>query len=123
MKFVQFAAILAILLLTSVTAVLAQAGDPVKGKAVFASKDCLRCHALDATPGKAGPSMAGVTKARQKSWLTKFIKDPTKMGSDPIVKELKRKYPVGMPATGLTDAEVADVIAYLDTLNAKAPGK
>jgi cytochrome c len=37
---------------------LAQAGDPVKGKTVFAR--CALCHDVKAGPKKMGPSLAGI---------------------------------------------------------------
>lgn len=125
MKLIQirFPTLLALVL--STPSAFAQGGDAAKGKELVTSKNCLQCHAVEASApaGKAGPSLFGVANKRDKAWLKQIIKDPNQMKSDPIVKELKRKYPVGMPASNLTDAQVTDVIAYLETLGGKASGK
>ena len=39
------------------------------------------------------------------------------MRNDPLIKELSKKYPAPMPNLGLSDAEVDDIIAYLQKMD------
>jgi mono/diheme cytochrome c family protein len=120
MKRLRFSSYLLAILVLSSPSTFAQNGDATRGKALFATKNCLQCHAVEVqSPAKPGPSLVGAAQKRDKAWLIRVIKDPNQMKNDPIVKELKHKYPVGMPASGLDDAQVIDVIAYLETLGNK----
>ena len=70
-----------------------------RGASLYVTRGCAGCHALEGRGGPVGPSLAGV--------------DPE------IVPQRVREGPVGMPrfsATGLTDAEIADIVAYLRSL-------
>jgi mono/diheme cytochrome c family protein len=74
-------------------------GDAAKGKALVDAKKCSLCHKEGSKLGKPMEALAGDTDAKIKG----AIIDP-KATLGPQVK---------MPAFKLTDAEVADVIAYL----------
>ncbi len=89
-------------------------GSAENGKTLFSGK-CSVCHSLGA--GRLiGPDLKGVTGRREKSWLLGYIKDPDKyLATDPIAQELLKEYQIPMANLGLTDAEVADVVAYLET--------
>ena len=91
---------------SSVTA--AQAGDAEKGKEVF--EQCAVCHNADSTEKKMGPVLKGLFKK-------------AKLGNGKPVTEANVKAVInaggnGMPAYAdmLSDAERADLIAYLKTL-------
>ena len=87
--------------------------DPaaVKGKLAFESK-CLACHSI-AGGDKLGPDLYGVTKRRDKGWLTKWLKSPEQMlQSDATAKELLGKYKVPMPNQNLSDGEISEYIEY-----------
>ena len=87
--------------------------DPlaVKGKLAFESK-CLACHSI-AGGDKLGPDLYGVTKRRDKAWLTKWLKSPEQMlQSDATAKDLLGKYKVPMPNQNLSDDEIRAYVEY-----------
>lgn len=88
-----------------------QSGSP--GEAIFQAK-CTACHTIG--KGKlVGPDLKGVTALRDAEWLKRFIADPNQMfASDPIAQQLlAENNNVKMPALGLTDAEVVELISFL----------
>ena len=97
-------------------------GSPTAGKKVFDSS-CGGCHSI----GKGdlvGPDLKDVASTRDPAWLARFIADPEKLFSakDPDATALLEKYKgVRMPALGLTETQVADVVAYLQSLSGEAP--
>ncbi len=86
------------------------------GETIFKMK-CTACHTIGA--GKlVGPDLDGVTTRRTKEWLTSWISAPDKMlaAKDPTAAQLLPEYNnVAMPNYGLTDAQVASLIAYLES--------
>lgn len=84
------------------------------GKEIF-QDTCAACHTIG--KGKlVGPDLAGVTSRREESWLTRQIKNPEALiaEKDPIAMQLlKEADDVPMAELGLSDAEVAAVIAFL----------
>lgn len=86
------------------------------GEALFKEK-CLVCHTIGA--GKlVGPDLDGVTTRRDKQWLTDWILAPDKMlaAKDATAVQLLQEYNnVPMPNYGLTDAQVAALIAYMES--------
>ncbi|MBI4172499.1 MAG: c-type cytochrome [Actinobacteria bacterium] len=97
-------------------------GSPDAGKRVFATS-CGGCHSI----GKGdlvGPDLKDVPSRRDPAWLAQFIADPEKLfaAKDPDATALLEKYKgVRMPALGLTETQVADVVAYLQSLSGEAP--
>lgn len=91
------------------------------GEAIFTAK-CAACHTVGG--GKLlGPDLAGVTTRRDKAWLARWIKEPDKMlaEKDATAVQLLQEYNnVPMTNMGLTDSEVAQVIAYLGSFDAGA---
>lgn len=93
----------------------------VMGQALFI-RGCATCH----TVGKGdriGPDLASVTTRRTREWLTGFIKHPDKVreSGDPIALDLFEKYNrVIMPSLGLSDADVSDVLSFIDGETAKS---
>lgn len=87
-----------------------------EGKTIFETK-CAGCHTIGG--GKlVGPDLKGVTQLRDQQWLTKFISDPEAMfaANDPVATQLLSEFNnLKMPNLGLTSAEVASVIAYLES--------
>jgi cytochrome c len=86
----------------------AAAGDAEKGKEVF--EQCAVCHNADSTEKKMGPGLKGLFK-REKLNNGKPVTEAN-------VKAVINAGGNGMPAYAdmLSDAERADVIAYLKTL-------
>jgi cytochrome c len=87
----------------------AQKGDAAKGKEVF--EQCSVCHNSDSTEVKMGPGLKGVFK---KDKMTSTGKPVTEANILTKINEGGN----GMPAYKdiLSDAEKANVIAYLKTL-------
>lgn len=107
---------------------LAQGGDPIKGKAVFAR--CVACHSVQPGEKRIGPSLAGVV-GRKAGAVTGFTYSPAMKGAKLVwdVKTLDAflTKPMAMvPGTrmilsGLPNpADRANLIAYL-AAPAKAP--
>ncbi len=101
-----------------VVAVLAAAAAHCKkeppGQAVFLSKGCNGCHNFGGGDSATGPDLKGVTQRRTDDWLKRWIKDPAGMlKTDAAAQTLAKKFPNVMPALGLNDGEIDQVIAYM----------
>ncbi|MCX7106830.1 MAG: SCO family protein [Methylococcales bacterium] len=85
------------------------------GEALFRSK-CEACHSIG-KEGSLGPSLQGVTKMRDRAWLTRWIKTPDKVlaDNDLIAVDLYNRYKkIVMPNLRLSDREVEELINYMD---------
>ena len=85
------------------------------GEALFRSK-CEACHSTGKQEG-LGPGLQGVTKMRDRAWLTRWIKTPDKVlaEKDPIAIELYERYnKIIMPNFKLDDAEVETLTKYME---------
>ncbi|HKK02249.1 MAG TPA: cytochrome b N-terminal domain-containing protein [Desulfuromonadales bacterium] len=83
------------------------------GKALFASQGCIGCHKVNGKGGTIGPELSGDTlSGRSKAWLAVQIRTP------------KKHFPTTvMPAFGkLTDAQIDQLIAYLQSVTGKGTG-
>jgi len=91
------------------TSLYAQKGDAAKGKEVF--EQCSVCHNSDSTEVKMGPGLKGLFKKDKMTSTGKPVTDANILGK---INEGGN----GMPAYKdiLSDAEKANVIAYLKTL-------
>jgi cytochrome oxidase Cu insertion factor (SCO1/SenC/PrrC family)/cytochrome c2 len=99
--------------------------DP--GQTVF-KRFCAPCHTIG-VGDRVGPDLRDVTARRDHAWLAKFIENPKKAfrENDPTALALAARFPgVRMPAFGLTESDVEDVITYLERQSARivdgAPG-
>ncbi len=92
-------------------------GDPVNGEQLSRSKGCAGCHGQD-FGGGAGPSWVGLAGSdveledgtvvvADTAYLTRAIADPS--------ADLVADYTLKMPANNLTDAEIADIVAFIET--------
>jgi cytochrome c oxidase subunit 2 len=88
------------------------------GEQLLRSSGCAGCHGADFRGG-AGPSLVGLagstvtladgtTMVADTAYLTRAIANPS--------ADLVDGYNLRMPANGLTDAEIADIVAYIETL-------
>jgi protein SCO1/2 len=87
------------------------------GEALFI-KVCASCHTIGQGQ-KVGPDLVNLTSRRDRAWVSSYITDPnTARAQDtPVVRELITKFPmVRMPNLGLSDADVTDVIAYIEAM-------
>lgn len=101
------------------SASLPSAADPVDealadlGARVFDAK-CAGCHHMSGEP-RIGPNLAGITLAREASWLAAMIQRPDSMTRhDPIARALLDHYEVRMMvAGGMDGAETVAVLEFM----------
>ncbi len=100
----------AVALLAGPVGVGAQGED---GQALF-EQNCSGCHTIGGGDG-AGPDLQGLPDRRDQAWVETFIKDPAAViaSGDPYAKELDAKFPATMPTLGLSDDQIAAIVAYL----------
>ena len=82
---------------------------------------CIACHSIGGGD-KIGPDLLGITERRQRNWLEKFVLVPDEVlaAGDPVANELLKKYKgVRMPNLGFSRADVADILAHIETSTAK----
>jgi|HubBroStandDraft_6_1064221.scaffolds.fasta_scaffold926992_2 mono/diheme cytochrome c family protein len=89
-------------------------GDAAAGKDVF-TKRCAMCHGPDAT---GDTPMAKALGATIPDFRSKTVQDMTDADLKKQILEGKNKMP---PQSGLSDDDIANVIAYIRTFAAKKP--
>ena len=96
--------------------------DISKGESLFRTR-CAACHTIGAKdaakPGKApvGPDLLGVTRKRDRAWLTRWLAEPDKMlaEKDPLAMALLAEYDnVAMPNLRLGDVEIQALLTYIE---------
>ena len=103
---------LIVFLAIAVPAVIAGKGDAAKGKTLYTSK-CATCHG----PGGEGKdAIAKMMKVELKHLGSKEVQGKTDAQFVEIIAKGSGKM---KPVTGLKDAEVADIIAFVRTLTKK----
>src|SRR5512135_2758818 len=114
-----------LLFLLMATTIWVGAASPMQsasdGQAVFKAK-CTACHTIGG--GKLiGPDLKGVTQRREASWLSAWIKAPDKVvaSGDATAKQLVAQFGMQMPNLGLSDADVASLVAYFQSADGGAP--
>lgn len=91
---------------------------PEDGQAVF-QQLCTSCHTLG-QGDLVGPDLEGVTTRREQEWLTRWLLAPDEMlaQQDPIAVEMLARFNnIPMPNFGLSETDVANLIAYFETPN------
>ncbi len=100
------------------------AGDASRGANLFyGSARCKTCHRIDADK-LVGPGLAGVKDRHSEAWLKQWIANPQAVwtANNAEVQELKwrvgksSKPKTAMAPARLTDGEIDDIIAFLQTL-------
>jgi sulfur-oxidizing protein SoxX len=109
------------------SAPLAAAGDPVRGREVFVSREgghCVLCHAAPGVTiaGNVGPPMAGIASRFTVPQLRLRVADITQVRRDTVMptfhrtEGLERVAPELRGKPALSAQQVEDVVAYLSTL-------
>ena len=89
--------------------------DLLPGQALFI-KACAGCHTIG-NGDRVGPDLKGLTSRRERPWLSRMMIEPHKLlaEKDPTALALVRRFKaVRMPVLGLSENDVADLIAYID---------
>lgn len=113
------AALITVSLLVVGFAFLAEAAPSSKGAEegeVLFQEKCAACHTIGGGD-LVGPDLQGVTARRDAEWLARWILEPDEMlgEGDPIATQLLQEYNnVPMPNLGLTEAEVAAILLFLE---------
>jgi nitric oxide reductase subunit C len=81
--------------------------DVIEGKHVWHRSNCINCHTLFGEGAYYAPDLTKITQQRGEAYLTAFLRDPSQFYSEEVHRRL-------MPNPNLTDAEIAQVIAFLD---------
>jgi cytochrome c oxidase subunit II len=98
--------------------VAGQSAAAARGERLARSQGCAGCHGGD-FQGGAGPGWIGLAGSEvvladgtvvvaDDEYLTVAIADPN--------AQLREGYTLRMPANNLTDAEIADIVAYINSL-------
>ena len=90
-------------------------GSAEPGQALF-EEMCIACHTIGSGT-LVGPDLEGVTERRDRDWLLEWIQRPDEVlaRGDPIATELLQEFNnVPMPNLGLSEAQAADILAYLE---------
>jgi len=77
-----------------------RSGDASHGAALFHDHSCAQCHGAGGAGGGIGPALVGAAKTLAPESIYDFIKNPRKP----------------MPDFQLSDKDIADLVAYVDTL-------
>src|SRR5579864_8591598 len=98
-------------------------GSPIqnfdRGRYLF-GRDCLACHTIG-HGDKIGPDLLGVTRVRDRQWLTRMVQTPEQLlnGKDPIAMALLKKYNnVPMPNVSVSNDEMNYLISYIEAQTA-----
>lgn len=86
------------------------------GQALFI-KACASCHTIGGGK-RIGPDLQALSARRDRGWIVSYLTAPEQMRArkDPIAMQLSASYSVRMPTLGLSEADAADVIAYVEAL-------
>lgn len=86
-----------------------------RGQYLF-GRDCVACHTIGHGDG-IGPDLLGVTRVRDRQWLTRMIQTPQQLlnAKDPIATALLKKYNnVPMPNVSVNNEELNYLIGYIE---------
>jgi protein SCO1 len=97
-------------------------GSPLKfdrGQYLF-GRDCIACHTIGHGDG-IGPDLLGVTRTRDRKWLTRIIQKPNQLidENDPLATALLKKYNnLRMPNIAVSNAELEFLFGYMEAQTA-----
>ena len=109
--------------MTAQLAVLVEAVQAQAGEQIF-NTTCTPCHTIGG--GRlVGPDLQGVTERRTAEWMARFIKSSqsvVRSGDETAVALFEEFNRMPMPDQSLSDAQIADVIAFLGSGGAASAG-
>lgn len=84
------------------------------GETLFRTR-CSSCHAFG--EDGLGPDLLAVAQKRDRSWLSQWLKEPDRMlaEKDPLAMSLLNKYKIPMPNLRLTETDVDNLIAFMES--------
>jgi cbb3-type cytochrome oxidase cytochrome c subunit len=74
-----------------------------KGKELFATRGCIRCHSFKGEGGNTGPDLTAVTGRRSSRWIRQQIKNSKEHNPQSRMPDFSR----------LSEYEIRSIIAYL----------
>ncbi len=91
-------------------------GDATRGQQLLTSRGCVACHTIGGGQ-LVGPDLKGVTVRRTPAWIAAFISNPQAAvaSGDPTATQLVQQYGTVMPNLNLSQQDINDLVAYLDT--------
>lgn len=106
-------------------AVLAAAGavPPNEPGRILFTKTCASCHTLG-RGDRIGPDLAGLLQRRERSWIERYLAEPERVrgSQDPTARALTERYgAVRMPNLGLSEADIGDILSFLEKRGATGP--
>ena len=81
--------------------------EVIRGQRVWHNYNCINCHTIFGEGAYYAPDLTKITQLRGVPYLTAFMKDPAQFYDEDRHRRL-------MPNLGMTDGEIADVIAFMD---------
>src|SRR5690606_19547297 len=81
--------------------------EVVRGQDVWHAYNCINCHTIFGEGAYYAPDLTKITQLRGTPYLTAFMKDPSQFYDEERHRRL-------MPDLGMSDQEIADVIAFID---------
>jgi cytochrome oxidase Cu insertion factor (SCO1/SenC/PrrC family) len=93
------------------------------GEDLFRTR-CSACHTIgqgevrELAERRLGPDLHNISQQRDREWLERWVKEPDKMlaEKDPLATALLARYQgIPMPNLRLTDAEVGQLLGYIDS--------
>jgi cytochrome c len=93
-------------------------GAAAEGKEVFLSKGCVACHRAPNLPdaqGTLGPNLAGIGNPTAHPKIAAVVDNTPENMKRWLQEPQKVKPGSAMPSLGLTDAEAANLTAFLET--------
>src|SRR5688572_18026523 len=77
------------------------------GKDVWHNNNCINCHTLFGEGAYYAPDLTKIAQQRGAQYLKAYLRDPSKFYNEQRYRRL-------MPKQDMTDAEIADLVAFLD---------
>ena len=97
-----------------------QSTAAARGEIAFDEGGCSGCHVIGKV--SSGPDLTGVLARHENGakWVSKFVKDPSKMYKDPYVKAMIDYFNLKMPNQHMSDKEISDIIEYFKWIDTNA---